>query len=470
LQNLLHEIMDNKVVFNKELIRRYDTSGPRYTSYPTAVQFTTDIGLEDYLSWVQHSNEDPIPSPLSLYLHIPFCDTICYYCGCSKVVTKDKSKAAPYIELLKKEIRLQGALFANDREVTQIHWGGGTPTFLDDKQIYEIIECIRENFNVPANSAVEFGIEVDPRTVDQQRIKNLSNMGFNRISFGVQDFDQAVQEAVNRVQSTNEIKQHILDARNHHFHSINIDLMYGLPNQTLESFSRTLDTIIELTPDRIAVYNYAHLPEMFKPQRRINEDELPSAEEKLNILQLCIDKLQDAGYVYIGMDHFARESDDLVKAQHEGSLHRNFQGYSTHADCDMIAMGVTAISRIGDNYSQNVRTIDEYEICLNEDKIPVFRGIELEADDVLRGEVINHLMCNNRLDIKKLEDKWGIKFQTYFNSSLAHLQQMADDGLLVIEKTKLTITGAGRLLTRSICMQFDRYLQEKNSNRFSRVI
>jgi len=462
--------MDNKVVFNKELIRRYDTFGPRYTSYPTAVQFTTDIGLDDYLNWVQHSNEDPIPSPLSLYLHIPFCDTICYYCGCSKVVTKDKSKAAPYIELLKKEIKLQGALFANDREVTQIHWGGGTPTFLDDEQINEIIECIRENFNVPANDAVEFGIEVDPRTVNQQRIRNLSNMGFNRISFGVQDFDLDVQEAVNRVQSTDEIKQHILDARKHHFHSINIDLMYGLPNQTLDSFSRTLDTIIELSPDRIAVYNYAHLPEMFKPQRRINEDELPSAEEKLNILQLCIDKLQDAGYVYIGMDHFAKESDDLVKAQHEGSLHRNFQGYSTHADCDMIAMGITAINRIGDNYSQNVRTIDEYEKRLNEGHIPVFRGIELEADDVLRGEVINNLMCNNKLDIKKLEDRWGIKFQTYFKSSLAHLQQMADDGLLKIEKTKLTITGAGRLLTRSICMQFDRYLQEKNSNRFSKVI
>ena len=462
--------MDNKVVFDKDLIRRYDTFGPRYTSYPTAVQFTSEFNLEDYLGGVKHSNEDPIPSPLSLYLHIPFCDTICYYCGCSKVITKDKSKATHYIDLLKQEIKLQGALFAKDRIVTQIHWGGGTPTFLNDKEIYEIIECIRDNFNVPAGNEVEFGIEADPRTVDLQRLKNLNSLGFNRISFGVQDFDSSVQQAVNRVQSNEQIKQHIIDSRKLHYQSINIDLMYGLPKQSVHSFSKTLDTTIELNPDRIAIYNYAHLPEMFKPQRRINEDELPSAEEKLNILQLCIDKLQNAGYVYIGMDHFAKASDDLVKAQQEGSLHRNFQGYSTHADCDMIAMGVTAISRIGDNYSQNVRTIDEYESYLKQNKIPVFRGIELENDDILRREIINQLMCNNSLDIKKLEKKWGINFKKYFESSMENLQKMADDGLLNIEKTKITVTTSGRLLARSICMQFDRYLQEKNNNRFSRVI
>ncbi|MCK4833624.1 MAG: oxygen-independent coproporphyrinogen III oxidase [Gammaproteobacteria bacterium] len=462
--------MDNKVVFDKNLIRRYDTFGPRYTSYPTAVQFTTDYGADDYLNWTKHSNEDPIPAPLSLYLHIPFCDTICYYCGCSKVITKDKSKATPYIKLLKQEIKLQGALFAKDREVTQIHWGGGTPTFLDDKEIYEIIECIRENFNVPASGQVEFGIEVDPRTVDEQRIKNLANMGFNRISFGVQDFDHDVQTAVNRIQSTEEIKNHITDARANKFESINIDLMYGLPKQTLTSFTKTLETTIELGPDRLAIYNYAHLPEMFKPQRRINEEELPSAEEKLNILQLCIDTLQSAGYVYIGMDHFAKESDDLVRAQQQGSLHRNFQGYSTNADCDMIAMGITAISHVGDNYSQNVRTIEEYQSRLDKGEIPIFRGIELEDDDVLRQDVINQLMCNSSLDISRLEQRWRINFESYFRSSLKNLTQMADDGLLEMGKTKLTITTKGRLLTRSICMQFDRYLQEKNSNRFSRVI
>ena len=463
-------IMDNKVVFDKELIRRYDTFGPRYTSYPTAVQFTEDISAEDYLDWVAHSNDDPIPAPLSLYLHIPFCDTICYYCGCSKVITKDKSKARHYIDLLKKEIQLQGKLFAGDREVTQIHWGGGTPTFLDDDEIYEIIECIRENFNVPPNDRVEFGIEVDPRTVDRRRLKNLNNLGFNRISFGVQDLDADVQKAVNRVQSTPQIKQHISDARELNYQSINIDLMYGLPFQSVESFSKTLDTTIELGPDRIAVYNYAHLPEMFKPQRRINEEDLPSPEEKLNILQLCIDKLQDAGYVYIGMDHFAKEDDSLVKAQREGTLHRNFQGYSTHADCDIIAMGITAISRIGDNYSQNVRSIDEYEKRLNDNQIPVFRGIELEADDVLRREIINELMCNNKLDIQKLESRWNIDFKNYFKSAWENLQKMADDGLLEIRDTGITVTTTGRLLARSIAMQFDRYLQEKQNNRLSRVI
>ena len=462
--------MNNKVIFNKDLIRRYDTLGPRYTSYPTAVQFSTDYNVDDYAGWVKHSNEDLIPAPLSLYLHIPFCDTICYYCGCSKVITKDKSKAAHYIQLLKKEIRLQGALFAGDRKVTQIHWGGGTPTFLNDNEIYEIIECIRENFQVPADGSVEFGIEVDPRTVDRQRLKNLNNLGFNRISFGVQDFDPDVQKSVNRVQSTQQIKQHIHDARDLEYKSINIDLMYGLPKQTIHSFQQTLNTTIELSPDRIAIYNYAHSPEMFKPQRRINEEELPSAEEKLNILQLCIETLQNSGYVYIGMDHFAKETDALVQAQKEGSLQRNFQGYSTNAECDMVAMGITAIGRIGDNYSQNVRTIDEYEDYLKKDIIPVFRGIELEDDDILRREIINQLMCNNKLDIKKLEDKWGIDFKTYFKTSLENLQKMATDGLLKIEKSKLTITGTGRLLARSICMQFDRYLQKVNNNKCSRVI
>ena len=354
--------------------------------------------------------------------------------------------------------------------IREIHLGGGTPTFLNDKEIYEIISCIHENFNIPTDREVEFGIEVDPRTIDRQRLKNLRNLGFNRLSIGVQDFDNKVQESVNRVQSTNQIQQHIIEAKEFGFKSINIDLMYGLPKQTVESFSKTLDTTIELNPNRIAIYNYAHLPEMFKPQRRINEDELPSAEEKLNILQLCIDKLQEAGYVYIGMDHFAKESDSLVKAQQEGSLHRNFQGYSTHADTDMVAMGITAISRIGDNYSQNVRTIDEYQASLKQNKIPVFRGIELEADDILRREVINELMCNNKLDITRLERKWKIDFKSYFKYSLDNLQKMTEDGLIRIEKTKLVITTSGRLLARSICMQFDRYLEQENNNRFSKII
>ncbi|HHO59805.1 MAG TPA: oxygen-independent coproporphyrinogen III oxidase, partial [Thiotrichales bacterium] len=405
--------MESKILFNKALIQRYDYAGPRYTSYPTAKQFVTDYNDNDYIEWITASNEDPIPASLSLYLHIPFCDTICYYCGCSKIVTKDKSKAAPYLALLKKEIAMQGKLFADDREVSQIHWGGGTPTFLDDAEIADIMTSLRQHFHVTPENG-EFGIEVDPRTVDANRIRHLRELGFNRISFGVQDFDANVQQAVNRVHSSEQIMQSIRAARDNHFESINIDLMYGLPEQTPETFSRSLDATIEADPDRLAVYNYAHMPEMFKPQRRINASALPTPEQKLAILQLTIDKLQNAGYVYIGMDHFAKASDALVKAQQNGSLHRNFQGYSTHANCDIIAMGITAISRVGDNYCQNVRTIDEYRQRLDAGRFAVFRGIELEPDDVLRREIINKLMCNNYLDIEKLEQKWGIHFLTYF--------------------------------------------------------
>jgi oxygen-independent coproporphyrinogen-3 oxidase len=463
--------MENKVIFNEQLINRYDCSGPRYTSYPTAVQFSHAYGEEDYREWVGASNDDPIPASLSLYLHIPFCDTICYYCGCSKIVTKDKSKATGYVELLKKEIKMQGALFAKDRQVVQIHWGGGTPTFLEDDVIKDIFESLRQNFNVPEGDEGEFGIEVDPRTVDSKRIAKLRAIGFNRISFGVQDFDPEVQKAVNREHSAEQIIQVIDAARKNNFHSINIDLMYGLPKQTLESYEKTIQTTIDASPDRIAVYNYAHMPDMFKPQRRIDENELPLPEEKLKILQMTIEKLHQAGYVYIGMDHFAKKTDDLVKAQQKGTLHRNFQGYSTHANCDIIAMGITAISRIGDNYSQNVRTIEEYESCLDEQRVPVFRGFELEPDDVMRREIINQLMCNNELDIKRLEQKWGIKFNVYFESTLVHLRGMTGDGLLELSDEWISVTPEGRLLARTICMEFDRYLQEsKKEQHYSRVI
>lgn len=463
--------MESKIIFNQQLIKRYDCSGPRYTSYPTAVQFSHAYTEADYRGWVNASNDDPIPAALSLYLHIPFCDTICYYCGCSKIVTKDKSRAASYVDLLKKEIELQGSLFARDRPVVQIHWGGGTPTFLEDDVIRDIFETLKQNFNVPEDVSGEFGIEVDPRTVDPDRIAQLRAIGFNRISFGVQDFDPEVQKAVNREHTTEQIMQIINAARQNNFHSINIDLMYGLPRQTLASYEKTIETTIAANPDRIAVYNYAHMPDLFKPQRRINEEDIPPPEEKLKILQMTIEKLQQADYVYIGMDHFAKKTDDLVKAQKKGTLHRNFQGYSTHANCDIVAMGITAISHIADNYAQNVRTIEEYESCLNEQKIPVFRGIELESDDVLRHEIISQIMCNNRLDIKRLEEKWGIDFSVYFESALVRLQAMAKDGLLEINQDVLTVTPSGRLLARTICMEFDRYLQErKKEQRYSKII
>jgi oxygen-independent coproporphyrinogen-3 oxidase len=463
--------MTNQIIFNKQLIDRYDRSGPRYTSYPTVLQFSEAYDDKDYLGWVAASNDDPIPASLSLYLHIPFCNTICYYCGCSKIVTKDTSQAKKYIKLLQQEIAIQGALFDKTRPVVQIHWGGGTPTFLDDDTIGKILGTIRKHFTVADDDQGEFAIEVDPRTVDHDRITTLRSLGFNRISFGVQDFNPEVQQAVNRVHTKEQIFDCIKSARANNFHSINLDLMYGLPKQTISSFDQTIQTTIEADPDRIAIYNYAHLPEMFKPQRRIDEKDLPSAEDKLKILQIAIEKLQAAGYVYIGMDHFAKETDDLVKAQQTGTLQRNFQGYSTHANSDIIAMGITSISSIGDNYCQNVKTLEEYENRINNNRIPVYRGLELEADDLLRREVINQLMCNFKLDITRLESKWGINFSSYFESVIDTLHTMAEDGLLKIDDTSITVTLEGRLLVRSVCMLFDRYLQEpKTEQRFSKII
>ena len=462
---------DHRIGFDLDLINRYDKTGPRYTSYPTAVQFVEDYTVRDYRNWAYESNNDPIPAPLSLYLHIPFCNTICYYCACNKIVTKDYNKAEAYVQLLKKEIGLHAALFDRDRPVLQMHWGGGTPSYLKNEHVRELLDCINENFSLTNDADGEFAIEVDPRTVDANRIKTLRELGFNRISFGVQDFNPEVQDAINRINSKEQILSVINAARDARFHSINIDLMYGLPKQTLSSFADTIRATIETSPDRIAVYNYAHLPEMFKPQRRIDEHELPSPQDKLDMLQQTINMLQDADYVYIGMDHFAKKDDDLVRAQQNGSLYRNFQGYSTNADCDVIAMGVTAIGRIGDNYSQNTRALDQYEATLAKNEIPVFRGLELEPDDLLRKEVINQIMCYFRLDIAKLSSKWGIDFNEYFEREFVHLRQMEKDGLISITPEQIEVLPAGRLLARSVCMEFDRYLQERElQQRFSKVI
>ncbi len=466
-----HFLADHTIVFDLDLINRYDKTGPRYTSYPTAVQFTEAFGAKDYRNWAYESNNDPLPAPLSLYLHIPFCNTICYYCACNKLVTKDYSKAEAYVQLLKKEIQLQAELFDRDRPVLQMHWGGGTPSYLKNEHIQELLDTIHRHFRFADDDAGEFAIEVDPRTVDAKRIRQLRGFGFNRISFGVQDFNPEVQDAINRVNDKEQIIAVIDAARDAGFKSINIDLMYGLPKQSVASFADTINTTIEVSPDRIAAYNYAHLPEMFKPQRRIDEQELPSPQQKLDMLQQTIALLQAADYVYIGMDHFAKKDDELVRAQDNGSLYRNFQGYSTNADCDVIAMGITAIGRIGDNYSQNTRDLQEYEAILAKNEIPVFRGLELEPDDLLRKEVINQLMCYFRLDIRKLETKWGVDFSLYFEHEFIQLRQMEKDGLIRITQDYIDVLPAGRLLARSVCMEFDRYLQQKQAEqRFSKVI
>ena len=456
-------------LFDEALIQRYDVAGPRYTSYPTAVQFTEAFTAEEYRAQARATNATG--APLSLYVHIPFCDTVCFYCGCNKVVTKDRSRAAPYLERLHKELALQGALFDAGRPVNQMHWGGGTPTFLSHGEMEALMATIGEHFELRTDDSGEYGIEIDPREVAPDTLALLRRLGFNRLSIGVQDLDEQVQKAVNRIQPESVTFDAIETARKEGFHSVSVDLMYGLPFQNLTTFGRTLERIIAARPDRIAVFNYAHLPHMFKPQRRINEDDLPSPAEKLAILKLTIESLVAAGYVYIGMDHFALPQDELARAQQAGTLHRNFQGYSTHADCDLIAVGVTGVGQVGQSYSQNVREVEPYLERLDAGELPIFRGIELTFDDRLRRAVITDLICHFRLDRDAVAASWGIDFDDYFAAELVALGPMIDDGLVTLDGRTIRVNERGKLLIRNICMTFDAYLQQAGEKpRFSRVI
>lgn len=466
--------MDQSLIFDEELIKRYDKAGPRYTSYPTAVQFHEGINLDSYRTFCEKSNEESRqllqPKPLSLYFHIPFCDTVCFYCGCNKVVTKDRSKAAPYLERVYKEIAMQSALFDDNRIVDQLHWGGGTPTFISHAEMRELMAETRKHFTLHDDDSGEYSIELDPREVDRSSIELLRELGFNRISMGLQDFDPRVQKAVNRIQSEEETLAVLEAARDNNFKSISLDLIYGLPLQNTESFSTTLDKVIDASPDRLSIFNYAHLPEMFKPQRRINVDELPSPAEKLEILKVSFEKLAAAGYVYIGMDHFAKPDDELATAQRERTLYRNFQGYSTHADCDLVAIGVTSIGQVANSYTQNEKSMDDYYAAIDAGKLPIFRGVELSADDILRREVITQLICHFELNFKEVEAQYNIQFPEYFAHELEALQQMQIDGLIEMTDSSITVAPKGRLLIRNVCMVFDYYLRQSKEQRFSKVI
>jgi oxygen-independent coproporphyrinogen-3 oxidase len=441
-----------------DLLKRLGKNGPRYTSYPTADRFGGDFGYRDYLHAVAGLRTRGGVRPLSLYLHIPFCDTVCYYCACNKIVTRKRDKAATYLSYLKREIAMQGALFAGINEVEQLHFGGGTPTYLADAQMDELMAHLRRCFRFAPDEVGEYSIEVDPRTVSSERVHTLRRQGFNRISLGVQDFDPEVQRAVNRVQPEAQTRAVIDAARAAGFRSVSIDLIYGLPKQTLDTMRQTIDKVIAADPDRIAVYHYAHMPQLFKPQRRIVEADMPSSETKLQMLQLCIERLGAAGYVYIGMDHFAKPDDDLAVAQRQGRLHRNIQGYSTHADTDLVSCGVSAIGAVGATYSQNVKTLEEYYDLLDQNELPVARGIRLGMDDALRRSLIQKLMCQFEVSIPALEQAFPIVFKEYLAPELARLRQLEADGLLVIGDEWLTVTMKGRLLIRNVCMVFDRYL------------
>jgi len=470
--------IEQKLVFDLDLIRRYDRSGPRYTSYPTAVKFDESFGEPAYCVTAERTNQQSRqqikkggqPTPLSLYFHIPFCDTVCFYCGCNKIATKDRSKSQPYLDRVYKELAIQSALFDDNRIVDQLHWGGGTPTFISHQQMRELMLQTRRYFQLHDDDSGEYSIEIDPREVTPESVALLREIGFNRMSLGVQDFDAQVQKAVNRIQSEEQTFATLNAAKAEGFKSVSIDLIYGLPHQTVASFATTVDKIIAASPDRLSVFNYAHLPEMFKPQRRINEDELPSAQEKLDILQDTNERLTKAGYVYIGMDHFAKPDDELAVAQREHTLYRNFQGYSTHADCDLIGLGVTSIGKVGNTFSQNYKTLDEYYECIDAGKLAVYRGLELDNDDVLRSEVITQLICNFSLRFADIEQQFAINFAEYFAQELEELQTMMEDGLIAMSDDVISVAPAGRLLIRNVCMVFDKYLRQSSAQQFSKVI
>jgi oxygen-independent coproporphyrinogen III oxidase len=461
--------------FDPALLRRYDRPGPRYTSYPTAPQFQSGFGEAQLREAAQASNGDPIPRRLSLYVHVPFCMSPCFYCGCNRIITRDLARSDTYLARLYREIDMMAALFDRDREVIQLHFGGGTPNFLSPAQLQDVVDCLRRHFLFSSSQDRDLSIELDPRFTDPAGIADLARTGFNRASLGVQDFNPVVQAAVNRIQSVEETRAVVDACRAHGFRSVNIDLIYGLPKQSLHGFARTLDIVTDMRPDRLAVYSYAHLPDLFKAQRQIDAADLPDSDAKLALLQLAIDRLTRAGYVYIGMDHFALPDDELARAQERGSLHRNFMGYTTHADSDLIGLGVSAISHIGDSFSQNPRDLPSWQIAIDQGHLPVFRGMRMDEDDRLRADLIQQLMCQGEVPVAALERRYAIDFDAYFADALDRLEPLVADGLVRREPGRIVATTRGRLLLRNIAMCFDRYLDQPSDTsriapRFSRAI
>ncbi len=454
-----------------ELLRRFDVAGPRYTSYPTADRFVEAFGADDYAQALtqRRSGAAALALPLSLYVHIPFCESLCYYCACNKIITKHHDRAVSYLRYLSREVDLHTARIGRGQMVSQLHLGGGSPTFLSDSELHELMGMLRRNFSFAPGG--EYSIEVDPRTVNPQRLDTLAQLGFNRLSFGVQDFDPAVQKAVHRVQPAEQVFALVQAARERGFESINVDLIYGLPQQSPESFDRTLAQVNALRPDRIALYAYAHLPERFKPQRRIATVELPNAAAKVSMQSRSLAAFLQAGYVYVGMDHFALPDDALAVAKRQGRLHRNFQGYSTQPDCDLIGLGVSSIGRIGATYSQNAKTLDEYYDFLDQGRFPVVRGLALTRDDLVRRTVIMALMCQGQVLYESVELAHLIAFKTYFAAELEALRELAQQGMVVLDDAGIQVTAQGWYFVRALAMVFDRHLQsDRTRARFSKII
>jgi len=463
--------MSITTTFPSELITKYGLAGPRYTSYPTALQFHEGFDAEAYRRHVRNSNDDLIPKPLSLYVHLPFCKELCYYCACNKKVTRNTQLAELYLQQLDKEIEMQGELFDHDRQVIQLHFGGGTPTYYDDMQLRHIVEQLSANFLLSRSDSREFSIEIDPRTVDEERIAMLADIGFNRVSMGIQDFDPDVQKAVNRIQDEKKTLRLIEAARESGFNSVSVDLIYGLPLQTAKSFEKTIDSVLTRRPDRLSVYNYAHLPHLFRAQRMISSEQVPAPEMRLQLLDSTIKKLVDAGYVYIGMDHFALPDDELSIAMENGTLQRNFQGYSTCRETDLVGMGVSAIGKVGNSFAQNLKDIRAWQAAISEGRLPIWRGLSLSGEDRLRRGVISAIMCQGFVRFGDFERKYGIDFNDHFALELESLKPLEDDGLVELSERTIEVTPTGLLLLRVIAMKFDEYLiNDLQGKSYSKVI
>jgi oxygen-independent coproporphyrinogen-3 oxidase len=459
--------------FEPDLLARCDRPGPRYTSYPSSLQFTPAFTAADFRRHARRSNEEPIPRDLSLYVHVPYCFSPCFYCGCNRIITRDYGRAAPYTERVIREAESVAPLFDRSRALIQMHFGGGTPNFLTADQLGQLVDAFGKYFRFSCAADRDFSIELDPRTVREGDIAAYARMGFNRASLGVQDFDRTVQLAINREQSVEQTLKVIEDCRLHGFRSVNVDLIYGLPKQSAPGFGNTLDIVLRARPDRIAIYGYAHMPEMFKAQRQIVAADLPDAARRVELLSLAIEKLTGAGYLHVGLDHFALPEDDLGRALANRSLHRNFMGYTTHADCDLIGLGVSSISHVGDSYSQNFRDLTAWEVAVDKGDLPTWRGIELDDDDLVRADVIQQIMCRGEVDLQRIEQKYDLVFDEYFADALAQLVPLQEDGLVDVDPERIAATSRGRLLLRMMAMCFDRYLRtpaQAERPRHSRVV
>lgn len=469
IADTLHPPIETTGVMTPETLQRFDVPGPRYTSYPTADRFVEAFGEDDFMLALEQRQMGGLALPLSVYVHIPFCDSLCFYCACNKIVTKHHERAAEYLRYLERELDLYMAKLGEGQTISQLHLGGGTPTFFSDDELAQLMSMLRRNFTLAPHG--EYAIEVDPRTVTEARLAHLAAIGFNRLSFGVQDFDPEVQKAVHRVQPAEQVFDLVAVARRLGFQSINVDLIYGLPKQTAASFQRTLQQVASLRPDRIALYAYAHLPERFKPQRRIHEADLPPAADKVGMLSNAIAAFLGNGYVYVGMDHFALPDDALAIAKRQGRLHRNFQGYSTQPDCDQISLGVSAIGRVGATYSQNTKTLEEYYDRLDQGRLPIVRGLALTRDDLVRRAVIMAIMCQGQVLFESINLAYLIDFRHYFAEELQRLESLQKDGLVEMDETGIQVTGIGWFFVRAVAMVFDRYLQaDRNRTRFSKII